>query len=195
MSIKITYFVHGTTTDNEQGLATGWLPGELSETGIQQAKALGDMAADKHFDVVFCSDLGRAVDSAQLGFGDKYQIIPDDRLRECNYGDFNGASVSKFKEHMEDFVDTSFPNGESYKDVGHRIAEFIEFLKDNYDGKHVAIVAHQAPQLALDVVLKGKSWPQAIAEDWRKVGKWQAGWEYEVNTEGHSRAVAEGADF
>lgn len=27
MPLKITYFVHGTTTDNEQGLATGWLPG------------------------------------------------------------------------------------------------------------------------------------------------------------------------
>ena len=27
MTTKITYFVHGTTTDNEKGLATGWGPG------------------------------------------------------------------------------------------------------------------------------------------------------------------------
>lgn len=27
MSVKITYFVHGTTTDNENGIATGWAPG------------------------------------------------------------------------------------------------------------------------------------------------------------------------
>lgn len=39
MSTKITYFVHGTTTDNEQDLATGWLPGELSGKGIEQAIA------------------------------------------------------------------------------------------------------------------------------------------------------------
>jgi len=45
MSVDITYFVHGTTTDNEQELATGWLPGELSETGRRQAKDLGDMVA------------------------------------------------------------------------------------------------------------------------------------------------------
>jgi quercetin dioxygenase-like cupin family protein len=38
MSVKITYFVHGTTTDNEADLATGWLPGKLSEIGRQQAR-------------------------------------------------------------------------------------------------------------------------------------------------------------
>ena len=55
--LKITYFVHGTTTDNEQDLATGWAPGELSELGIQQAKNLGKEIKDRKFDVVFCSDL------------------------------------------------------------------------------------------------------------------------------------------
>ena len=39
--IKITYFVHGTTTDNEKGIASGWLNPSLSDTGIQQAKELG----------------------------------------------------------------------------------------------------------------------------------------------------------
>ena len=43
MSVKITYFVHGTTTDNEQDLATGWAPGELSELGKEQAKDLGEL--------------------------------------------------------------------------------------------------------------------------------------------------------
>ena len=40
MSVKITYFVHGTTYDNLEHKATGWLPGELSPKGIEQAKAL-----------------------------------------------------------------------------------------------------------------------------------------------------------
>ena len=79
--VDITYFIHGTTTDNQNNLATGWLPGELSEAGREQAKKLGEQVADKQFDVVFCSDLQRAIDSAALGFGDKYQIIQDERLR------------------------------------------------------------------------------------------------------------------
>ena len=40
MSVKITYFVHGTTVDNLEHKATGWLPGELSQKGINQSIAL-----------------------------------------------------------------------------------------------------------------------------------------------------------
>ncbi len=178
MTVKITYFVHGTTIDNVQDLATGWSPGELSELGIRQAKELGKLVSKKHFDVVFCSDLKRAVDSAELGFGNKYKIIKDKRLRECNYGDFTRKPSDSFKTKMTNYVDKSFPNGESYKDVEKRMSSFLDFLKKNYDGKHIAIVAHQAPQLALDVLLKGKTWKQAIDEDWRNKKAWRPGWDY-----------------
>lgn len=178
--VAITYFVHGTTTDNEQKLATGWLPGELSPAGREQAKTLGDQVADQTFDIVFCSDLKRAVDSAQLGFGGKYRIIQDDRLRECNYGDLDGKAKATKDAMMDDRISEPFPNGESYRDVEARMESFCAFLKDTYGGKHVAIVAHEAPQLALDVLLKGKSWEQAIAENWRKTGAWQPGWEYTI---------------
>lgn len=177
--IDITYFVHGTTTDNQERLATGWLPGKLSEAGREQAKKLGEQVTDKYFDVVFCSDLQRAIDSAKLGFGNKYQIIQDARLRECNYGDMNGKPHT-FKDNMEGYIATPFPNGESYKDVEKRMTDFLAFLKQSYDGKHIAIVAHQAPQLALDVLLKGNTWKKAIDEDWRRTKAWQPGWEYEV---------------
>lgn len=178
MSVKITYFVHGTTTDNQQHLTTGWLPGELSELGKQQAAVLGEQVADQKFDVVFCSDLQRAIDSAQLGFGNKYKIIQDKRLRECNYGDFNGRPASELKKSLTEFIDSPFPNGESLKDVEKRINGFSAFLKENYDGQHVAIVAHRYSQLALDVLLKGQTWQQAIDNDWRRSNAWQPGWEY-----------------
>ena len=168
--------VHATTTDNEQDLATGWLPGKLSEPGVRQARDLGNLVSSKHFDAVFCSDLKRAVDSAKLGFGKKYKIILDKRLRECNYGDFNGKSDELKK--MSTHIDKHFPNGESYKDVERRIEDFLNFLKDNYDGQHIAIIAHQGPQLALDVLIKKKTWQQAISEDWRHAKAWQPGWEY-----------------
>ncbi len=66
MSVKITYFVHGTTTDNENHISSGWFDVELSELGVQQSRDLAEQTKDKHFDVVFCSDLKRAVDSANL---------------------------------------------------------------------------------------------------------------------------------
>jgi broad specificity phosphatase PhoE len=37
MAIKITYFVQGTTTDNEQHISSGWKDVELSELGRKQS--------------------------------------------------------------------------------------------------------------------------------------------------------------
>lgn len=179
--ITLTYFVHSITTDNEDGLATGWLPGELSPEGIRRAKDVGERLKDAQFDMVFCSDLARAVHSTELFFGGRFPVVQDDRLREANYGDYNGQPHALFKEHMQDYIDQPFPNGESYRDVEARLQSFVDFLRTEYDGQHVAIVAHQGPQLALDVILKGKSWQQAITEDWRKTGSWQPGWEYEIS--------------
>ncbi|MSR71387.1 MAG: histidine phosphatase family protein [Candidatus Taylorbacteria bacterium] len=181
MSIKITTFAHGTTTDNEKEISSGWFDAPLSELGIQRVIKLKELIKDKKFDVVFCSDLERAVKSAELVWKGMYPIISDARLRECNYGKLN-AAPSAIVEPMqeEECIEKPFPEGESYEDVKARMADFLEFLKKNYDGKSVAIVSHKAPQLALDVLLKGKTWKQALAEDWRKTKKWQAGWEYEL---------------
>ena len=178
MAVRITYFVHATTTDNECGLATGWQPGVLSELGRKQARRLGRLLAAQAFDAVFCSDLQRAVETAQLAFGERYQISQDARLRECNHGDLTGTPADAFKDHLVGHIYTPFPNGESYRDVEKRIAEFLANLSKAYGSGHVAIIAHQAPQLALDVLLLGKTWQQAIAEDWRRTGAWQPGWEY-----------------
>ncbi len=178
-SVKITYFVHGTTTDNEKGISSGWKNIGLSKLGIKQSKEL-PKRINKKFDAVFCSDLKRAVESAELSFGVKCKIIKDKRLRECNYGKFNGASSKIVEPLQEKSINKRFPNGESYEDVKERILDFLEFLKRNYSGKSVAIVAHKAPQLALDVLLKEKTWQEAFKEDWRKNNKWQPGWDYEI---------------
>ena len=179
MNIEITYFVHGTTTDNESGKATGWLPGELSDLGIQQSKELSILVKDNEFDVVISSDLKRAVDSAQLVFGDKYEIIKDKRLREANYGDHNGKEET-FKNNLIEYIDNPFSNGESYRQIEVRLKDFLNNLKSNFDNKKVVLVAHQAPQLALEVLINNKSWEEAIETDWRKVGKWQPGWKYKI---------------
>ncbi len=180
MSVKITYLVHGATADNENHIASGWNDTGLSELGKKQAKDQGQLIADKHFDVIICSDLTRAVESVAIGFGDKFKVISDKRLRECNYGDLNGAPDTAFKNNMLQYVNNRFPNGESYEDVKVRIRDLLNFMKSNYDDKHVALLAHQAPQLALEVLLNGKTWQQAIDTDWRKTMAWQPGWEYEL---------------
>lgn len=179
MAVKITYFVHGTTTDNEKGKATGWNPGKLSKLGIQQSKELKELIKGRKFDLVFCSDLKRAVDSIKLAFKDSILIVEDKRLRESNYGNLNGADEEEvvYLEH----IDKPFPKGESLKDVEKRIRSFLKDLLKNYDNTHAAIMAHKSPQLALEVVLNGKTWERVIKEDWRLKKAWQPGWDYELS--------------
>ncbi len=180
MSVKITYFVHGTTVDNENNKSSGWNDVKLSAIGIQQSKDLAKLTEGKAFDAVFTSDLSRAIDSENLTWGDKYPTFADKRLRECNYGDMNGQDSAIVEPLQEKSITTPMPNGESYEDVKARVGDFLKDIEKEYDGKHIAIVAHKAPQLALDVLLKGVTWDEAFANDWRKAKAWQPGWDYLV---------------
>ena len=172
--INIIYYVHGTTYDNEAKKCSGWKQVELNELGKEQAINLGKITPYT-FDVLFTSDLIRATKSAELAFP-QYKSISDKRLRECNYGDYDG----KDKKYViyEEHIDNPFPNGESLKDVENRMREFLEEIKAKYKDKTIGIIAHRAPQLALEVITKHITWEEAINNDWRKKGEWQPGWEY-----------------
>ena len=45
----------------------------------------------------------------------------------------------------------------------------------------LCIVAHRAPQLAIEVLTKNISFEEAIKNDWRNTGDWQPGWEYDIS--------------
>lgn len=177
METKIIYFVHGTTYDNASGKCSGWKQVELNELGKEQAENLGKVTKDLNFDIIITSDLIRAIDSANIAWP-KREKIQDKRLRECNYGDYDGEDKSLVV--YEGHVDKKFPNGESLKDVEARIKEFLDEVKEKYSGETIAIVAHRAPQLAIEVLTKNITWDEALENDWRKTKSWQPGWEYVV---------------
>jgi broad specificity phosphatase PhoE len=183
--VNITYFVHGATADNEQGIASGWYDIGLSKLGRKQSLELKALLKNRRFCVVYCSDLRRALDTAEIVFDQGVKIIQDKRLREVDYGDLTRAKSDKIDSLMLKHVDKPFPNGECYKDVERRIKSFLDNVHQRHTGKSVALVAHRAPQLALDVLLKGKTWEQAIREDWRlnHPSEWRPGWEYKFEVQ------------
>jgi fused signal recognition particle receptor len=183
--VHITYFVHGTTKDNEEKKASGHSQIGLSDLGKRQSKELKNQL-HHDFDVIISSDLKRAIDSAKLTWPDKH-IVTDKRLRECDYGELTGhkeQELSRFAQ-KHDLVTVSFPKGESYSDVEERIRLFLNDIYEKYRGKHVALVSHRNPQLAIEVLLLGKSWKQAEEDDWRgkEPKEWQPGWDYILTEE------------
>jgi broad specificity phosphatase PhoE len=62
--IDLVYETHATSMHNEQGIATGWLQGELSQRGCALARDLGRRRREDGIAAVFTSDLRRAIETA-----------------------------------------------------------------------------------------------------------------------------------
>jgi broad specificity phosphatase PhoE len=174
--VQLVYETHATTTDNEAGIATGWLPGCLSLAGREQARELGARHA-RGVDVVFASDLGRAVETAAIAFaGSGIPVRQDHRLRECDYGKLNGRPVAEVAAARARHVDLPFPGGQSYRQVVEQTRAFLAELAGDWHGRRVVVIAHRANQWALDHLLLGTPLEELVAAPFR----WQPGWTYLV---------------
>ena len=130
--MKITYFVHSITKDNESCIATGWLDSSLSAEGIRRAEDLHERIKHRTFDAIYTSDLKRAIESADIFFGKHIPKNVDQRLRECNYGSFDGTPALDFKKGREqEYINMPYPDGESYLDVEGRIKDFLNDAQQN----------------------------------------------------------------
>jgi broad specificity phosphatase PhoE len=175
MTIELVYETHSTTTDNEAGIATGWLGGRLSEAGRAQAKALGERRRDDGLAAVFTSDLRRAVETAEIAFdGSDVPVRHDRRLRECDYGELNGGRAAEIERERPRRIDEPFPGGESYRQVVERTRSFLNDLIPELDGSRVLLIAHSANRWALQHLLLGIPLEQVIVAPF----EWQEGWLY-----------------
>ncbi len=174
MSVEIVFETHSTTTDNERGVATGWHQGELSDKGRRQARELGDRRRDDAVSAVFISDLGRAIETAKIAFGDlSIPVFQDWRLRECDYGELNGVASAQLEAERSRRIEQPYPGGESYRDVVNRMRAFLDDLLPEHEGARVLLIGHSATRWALDHLVCGTPLEVLIGPF-----DWQEGWEY-----------------
>ncbi|MGI8969025.1 MAG: histidine phosphatase family protein [Chloroflexota bacterium] len=175
MAIEITYETHSTTIDNERGIATGWLPGQLSDIGREHARALGERRRGGGIAAVFVSDLARAVETANIAFGDSgIPIERDARLRECNYGTLNGMPVARLASERSRHINEPGAGGQSYREVVAQTRDFLRDLAASRDGSTIVIIAHSANRWALDHLLAGIPLEELVDTPFA----WQEGWRY-----------------
>jgi 2,3-bisphosphoglycerate-dependent phosphoglycerate mutase len=169
VNVEVVFETHSTSEDNEAGIATGWLPGRLSAAGREQARELGERRRDDGISVVFTSDLGRAVETAEIAFaGSPLRVIQDVRLRECNYGALNGTAEAVHDRAA--YIDVPYPGGESWREAVERVAGFLRELQ----GDRALLIGHSATRLALEVVAQGRNLEEVMSAAF----VWQPGWEY-----------------
>ena len=177
MAVELVYETHSLTEDNEAGIATGWLPGKLSPEGRRLAAELGVRRRDEAVSAVFVSDLERAVETARIAFeGSGIPVFEDARLRECNYGELNGAPVTLLAINRAKHIDVPFPGGQSYRDVLAQTEAFLHDLLAERDGQRVLVISHKANKWALDCLLNGAGLEDLVDAPFG----WQEGWLYRV---------------
>lgn len=177
MVVSIVFETHSTTQDNESGLATGWLPGRLSPRGKQESRELGERRRCDGLAAVFTSDLRRAVETAELAFaGSNLPVLHDWRLRECDYGEFNGARAADVRGARTSHLTSPYPGGESWEQAVRRVGGLLADLPSRWAGQRVLVIGHVATRWAMDVHLAGASLSDLVAEEF----SWQRGWEYRL---------------
>lgn len=175
--MKLYFAAHATSKDNETGISSGWKDVELSELGIQQAKELGERFKNIPIDLVCCSDLKRAVDTVKIAFGERLPVVIDRRLREIDYGDFEGKPSDIVESMKSEHITAPFPGGESYEQAVVRVQEFYKELKEKHPNKTVLVVGHRATQYGLDIFSGTR---KTLEECVSILFKWQPYWEYEL---------------
>ena len=178
MSIEIVYETHALTEDNERGTATGWLPGRLSAQGRANAAAMGRRRRDDGVAAVFCSDLRRAVETAQIAFGDTdIPILYDWRLRECDFGARHGSPSVELERDRLDHCERPYPGGESHSQAIRRVAGFLADLPTRWADMRVMLIGHLATYRGLEHVVNGLSVRELVAARF----EWRPGWEYRLD--------------
>jgi 2,3-bisphosphoglycerate-dependent phosphoglycerate mutase len=160
---------HGESEWNRKNLFTGWRDVDLTEAGIEEARAGGRKlrAQGLRFDVAFTSALKRAqrtldVMLEELGQTD-IPAIKDQALNERDYGDLVGLNKDDARKRWgEEQVhiwrrsyDVAPPGGESLKDTAARVLPYYiaEILPRVLRGERVLVSAHGNSLRALVMVL------------------------------------------
>ena len=157
--LKIYIVRHGETKLNSEGRLQGWIDEPLIESGRELAKITGQKLSDICFHAAYSSPLKRAFETGQLIIsenkaGSTDKIITDDRLKEINFGEWDGLCCTKsnfeigddsfWKIYSDPFHYEGPANGESILDVCKRTGAFWDELVSDksLQDKNVIIFMH-----------------------------------------------------
>ncbi len=126
---------HGETDWNRERRIQGQQQNPLSSLGETQARRLGSRLIGETFDTVYCSDLKRTLQTAELAFPG-LPLTFDKRLREISRGvlegrrgqDFAGEHLEHYTAMQRDLYSYRPPGGENHYDVQDRAVAWLESL-------------------------------------------------------------------
>lgn len=167
--MKLILLRHGQTEWNLASKMQGWRDSKLTATARKHLKQL----AKKQIgcDVIYSSDLGRAMATARIVANQNgARIIIDKRIRERNFGVLSGhkkncnkVPVNYWLAYQQRYLQpiTHVPTLESELDFEQRIKAFIWHLAHKHQEQKVLVIGHGEWLRALVNINEGlESWHQ-----------------------------------
>lgn len=147
------YIVRHGQTDTNKSLAINGsgtnLP--LNETGTKQVETLRDSFDIDKIDYVYASPLTRAKQTAEILDQGKHNLIYDDRLKEMDYGNWDGALASEIHQKYPQAFDelgyfnesySDYCTGETYKHLAERLMNLWHEIVDKHVDESIMLVFH-----------------------------------------------------
>ncbi len=144
---KYIYLVrHGATALNEEHRMRGWDNPDINEDGRKDAEDIAKAIRTVKLDAVFCSDLQRAVTTAEIIT--KLPVKKMQLLRTIDVGAWTGQKLSivepalnRLETEWETNPDARAPHGDSWNEFqGRQIAAWKKIIAA--PGKHILVVTH-----------------------------------------------------
>jgi len=149
---------HGETAWNAGGRFQGQRNTPLNDTGRAQADIAALALTGRHFDAIYTSYLARATETAAIiATPHDLTLIPDARLREASFGEWEGLSLAEVTARWPDTIaawradslHTRPPGGETLEHVKERVAEFAAKIVRLHPAGSLCIVGHGGSLRAL----------------------------------------------
>ncbi|WP_454901570.1 2,3-diphosphoglycerate-dependent phosphoglycerate mutase [Aggregatibacter sp.] len=106
--MELVFIRHGFSEWNAKNLFTGWRDVNLTERGVEEAKAAGKKLLDANFefDIAFTSVLTRAIKTCNIVLEESHQLwipqVKNWRLNERHYGELQGLDKKATAEKYGD---------------------------------------------------------------------------------------------
>ena len=172
--------MHAQTHHNAQGVASGHFDVALTPFGREQAQTILRLRyAHHHYDAAYTSNTQRAYDTACLMFADRpVPLFQDARLRECDYGVYEGRPRAEMEAARLSAIHAPYPNGESYIQVVTRMRGVLSDIAARHDGQSLMLIGHAATLFVLEHLARGRPLEQTV-------GVWpERPWRYALEPDG-----------
>ena len=155
---------HGQSAGNAEGRFGGHGPTPLSDLGVQQAERTANVLAKEGIDVIYSSDLIRAIQTAEpLAKLLDIPVNTSKAFRERNVGVLQGLTFDESREsYPQDYyalinrnINHVITDGESYRQLLKRITGELRTILRTHQYERIAIFSHTGAICYLTLFLLG----------------------------------------